>query len=99
MTFSKGGFMVHQRNKRTREEILRDGTVDVKVMRSGTLQFQEFVVKRISSSMGVYAILEIDKFVDLSELIAVAEEIQLPIKAKNGLIFPRGKTTKDFVGL
>lgn len=86
-------------NKKNREEILRDGKVDVKVMRSGTLQFQEFTVKRIPSSMGAYAILEIDKFVDLPELIAVAEEVQLPIKAKNGFIFPKGKTAKDFVRL
>ncbi|MBI5158524.1 hypothetical protein HY992_00200 [Candidatus Micrarchaeota archaeon] len=86
-------------NKKTREEILRAGKVDIKVKRSGTLQFQEFAVKRVQSAFGTYAFLEIDKFVDLSELLEVAEELQLPIKAKNGFVFPKGKTSKDFVGL
>jgi hypothetical protein len=78
---------------------LKAGKVDIKVMRSGTLQFQEFVVKRIPSPVGAYPVLFIDKFVDMSELLKLAEEYQLPISAKNGNVFPRGKTSKDFAGL
>lgn len=78
---------------------LKAGKVDIKVMRSGTLQFQEFVVKRIPSPVGAYPVLSVDKFIDMSELLRLAEECQLPISAKNGTAFPRGKTSKDFAGL
>lgn len=80
-------------------DALRKGKVDIKVMRSGTLQFQEFVVKRIPSPVGAYPVLFVDKFVDMGELLRLAEEYQLPISAKNGTVFPKGKTSKDFAGL
>ncbi len=78
---------------------LKQGKIDIKVMRSGTLQFQEFVVKRLPLPIGQYPVLFIDKFIDMSELLRLAEECQLPVSAKNGTAFPRGKTSKDFVGL
>ncbi|NYZ75855.1 hypothetical protein H0N98_01220 [Candidatus Micrarchaeota archaeon] len=78
---------------------LKAGKVDIKVMRSGTLQFQEFIIKRIPSPVGAYPMLFVDKFIDLSELLRLAEECQLPVSAKNGTAFPRGKTSKDFAGL
>jgi len=78
---------------------LKIGKVDIKVMRSGTLQFQEFQIKRIPSPVGPYAVLSVDKFIDMSELLRLAEEYQLPVSAKNGTAFPQGKTSKDFAGL
>jgi hypothetical protein len=81
------------------KDALKAGKVDIKVMRSGTLQFQEFTVKRIPSPVGAYPVLFVDKFVDMSELLRLAEEYQLPISAKNGTVFPRRKTSKDFAGL
>jgi len=80
-------------------DALKAGKVDIKVMRSGTLQFQEFVVKRIPSPVGAYPVLFVDKFIDTSELLRLAEEYQLPISAKNGTVFPKGKTSKDFANL
>ena len=80
-------------------DVLKRGKVDIKVMRSGTLQFQEFVVKRIPSPVGAYPVLFIDKFIDLSEVLRLAEEYQLPVSAKNGTAFPQGKISKDFAGL
>ena len=80
-------------------DALKAGKADIKVMRSGTLQFQEFVVKRLQLPIGQYPVLSVDKFIDMSELLRLAEEYQLPISAKNGTAFPRGKTSKDFVGL
>ena len=82
-----------------RDEVLKKEKFDLKVKRSGTLQFQEFKIIRVPSPNGAYALLETEKFIDLSELVRLAEELQLPIKAKNGTVFPRGKTTSDFVGL
>jgi hypothetical protein len=78
---------------------LKAGKVDIRVTRSGTLQFQEFVVKRLPLPIGQYAVLFVDKFIDMSELLRLAEEYQLPVSAKNGTAFPKGKTSKDFVGL
>ncbi|NYZ78711.1 hypothetical protein H0N99_01035 [Candidatus Micrarchaeota archaeon] len=78
---------------------LKAGKIDIKVMRSGTLQFQEFVIKRIPSPVGAYPVLSVDKFIDMSELLRLAEEYQLPVSAKNGTAFPKGKISKDFVGL
>jgi len=81
------------------KEIIAKGKVDIKVKRSGVLQFQEFTVKKGMSPAGEYPYLFIDKFVDLGALIRIAEEIQLPITAKNGAVFPKGKTSKDFAHL
>lgn len=83
----------------TREEVLKHGKVEIRVSRSGMMQREEFAVKRIESGFGKYAALEIDKYVDLKELMRVAEEYRLPVFAKNGKIFPRGTSPRDFVGL
>ena len=83
----------------TREELLRNGKGEIRVMRAGMLQREEFLLRRIDSPHGKYAILELDKFVDLKELLRVSEEYNLPVFAKNGKVFPRGKSPKDFAGI
>jgi hypothetical protein len=83
----------------TREKILKDGKGEIRVMRAGMLQREEFIVRRIDSPLGRYAVLEVDKFIEIKELIRVAEEYKLPIFAKNGKVFPRGTSSKDFAGL
>lgn len=86
-------------NTPPREKILADGKALIRVKRSGIIQLQEFLLVREKSPFGVYAYLVLDKFMDLSESLRVAEEVQLPIKTLNGTTFPKGKGTKDFVGL
>ncbi|MFH1447864.1 MAG: hypothetical protein ABIG39_03300 [Candidatus Micrarchaeota archaeon] len=83
----------------TREEILGKGVIELRVSRSGMLQNEEFVVKRIDSAFGKYVALEVNKYIDLKELIRISEDYHLPVFAKNGRIFPKGTSTKDFVGL
>ncbi len=80
-------------------EILAKGKAEIRVKRAGVFQRQDFIVKKGISPAGEYPYLFIDKFVDLSELIRVAEEYGLPVTAKNGNIFPKGKTSKDFAHL
>lgn len=75
---------------------LKSGKVDIKVTRSGTLQFQEFVVKRLPLPIGQYPVLFVDKFIDMSELLRLAEEYQLPVSAKNGYCFSAGKNIEGF---
>ncbi len=77
--------------------LLKSGKADIKVKRAGTLQFQEFVVKKIPSPVGAYVVLHVENFIDLSELLRLAEEYKLPISAKNGVVFPQGTASRDFV--
>jgi len=81
------------------KEIISKGKIDIKVRRSGMSQFQEFSVKIERGPAGDYPILFIDKFVDLSELMRVAELYKMPVQAKNGRVFPKGKMAGDFAHL
>lgn len=80
-------------------EILAKGKAEIRVKRAGVVQFQDFLVKTGMSPGGPYPYLFIDKFVDLGELMRVAEEYGLPVTAKNGSVFPKGKSSKDFAHL
>lgn len=85
--------------KPTIQEILAKGKAEIRVKRAGVHQRQDFLVKRGMSPEGQYPYLFIDKFVDLGELIRVAEEYGLPVTAKNGSVYPKGKSSKDFAHL
>ncbi|MEM4389668.1 MAG: hypothetical protein QXG98_03315 [Candidatus Micrarchaeia archaeon] len=81
------------------QEILRAGKVQLRVRHVGIWQFREFVVKRVGTPIGSYPVLYLDKFLDASECMRVAEETGLPVQTLNGVFFPKGKSAKDFVGL
>ena len=80
-----------------RSEILKEGEINVEVKRSGIKQKITFKIKKHQTTYGKIPFLTSSKFVDLNELIKIAEKYQLPVKAKNGQIFPRGKMAKDFI--
>ncbi|VVC72001.1 Uncharacterised protein [uncultured archaeon] len=80
-------------------EILSAGKVEINVKRAGVHQFQVFEVRKGMSPEGPYPYLYLDKFIDLSELLRIAEEYGLPATAKNGSAFPKGKGSKDFAHL
>ena len=81
------------------KEALEKGKIEVRVRRAGVLQVLELVVKRFPLGSVTHVALCTDKFVDIGELVRVCEEIGLPVFAKNGKIFPRGKVASDFIGL
>ncbi|MDO8339760.1 MAG: hypothetical protein Q7T16_03820 [Candidatus Burarchaeum sp.] len=81
------------------QEAVEKGKVEIKVWRAGALQRIEFSAKRFPTGNMQYLVLFTDRFVDLGELVRLAEEAGLPIFAANGKVFPRGKTSADFVGL
>ena len=81
------------------QEVVERGKVEIKVRRAGALQRIEFSAKRPPIGNMQYLVLFTDRFVDLGELVRVAEEVGLPIFAANGKVFPKGKTAADFVGL
>ena len=85
--------------KISRDDILKAGKAEIRVKHVGIIQFQEFTVKRIPSPIGPYPVLFLDKFIDASEGVRVAEETQLPVQTKNGVFFPKGKASRDFAGL
>ena len=86
-------------NPKPRGEILRAGKVDLRARHAGIYQFREFTVKRVPSPVGAFPVLFLDKLIDASECVRLAEETQLPIQTRNGLFFPKGKASKDFAGL
>ena len=78
------------------KEIVVMGKISIRVRRMCIIQRQEFIVKRKMGPAGEYPYLFLDKFLDLSELLRVSEEAQLPVTTKNGSVFPKGKTSVDF---
>jgi hypothetical protein len=80
-------------------EILRQGYARIRVKRAGMLQFQVFKVKRVELGGDAFVELFLDRLLDMSELLRVANEIGLPVESENRRVFPEGKGAKDFVGL
>ena len=81
------------------QEVLKKGEIDVRVKRSGMFQVLTFKIIRKETPLGKVPYLSLDRFLDLSELLRIAEEYQLPVESPSGKVFPRGKKETDFVGL
>jgi hypothetical protein len=81
------------------KRILAGGSVKVRVKRSGMLQQMTFVVKRVPIGDSHYVELFLDRIIDTSELLRLANELGLPVEAQNGRSFPSGKGATDFMGL
>lgn len=81
------------------KEIVKLGKISIRVKHAGIIQRFEFMVKRKPGPAGEYPCLFLDKFIDLSELVRISEESGLPVTAKNGSAFPKGKMASDFAQL
>ncbi|MGC8478567.1 MAG: hypothetical protein ACP5NE_01405 [Candidatus Micrarchaeia archaeon] len=81
------------------KKILQEGSARIKVKRFGMLQFQIFKIKRIRLGDEEFAELSLDRVIDMSELLRIANETGLPVEAVNGRAFPNGTSAKDFAGL
>jgi hypothetical protein len=82
-----------------RQVALQKGEIEIRVKRSGMFQVLPFKVVRKQTPVGQVPYLSLDRFLDLSELLRVAEEYQLPVESPAGRVFPRGKKEGDFAGL
>ena len=80
-------------------EILKNGSISVRVKRAGMLQFQTFKVKKVSICGDSFTELYLNKMIDMSELHRLADELGLPVETENGRSFPEGKGAKDFIGV
>ncbi len=78
------------------QEIIKNGSVKIRVVRSGMFQQLTFSVKRAKHGNITYVELYTDRMVDLSELTRISNDIGLPVEAQNGKAFPRGKSVQDF---
>lgn len=86
-------------DKMDRDEILKKGEVEIRVKRAGMFQRLPFKVVREKTLGGPVPFLTTDRFIDLPELMRIAEETQLPINSPTGKVFPKGKKSSDFAGL
>lgn len=81
------------------EEVLRNGSIKIRVVRSGMFQQMTFKVKKAKTGNVEYTELFIDRMIDTHEIIRIAKEIGLPVEAQNGRAFPEGTNASDFQNL
>lgn len=79
------------------DRIIKEGSVKVRVKRSGMLQVLTFTIKYINLGSGKFVELHTDRVLDMSELQRVAEETGLPVEADKKRAFPAGRMAKDFM--
>ena len=81
------------------QNILKKGSVKIRVVRSGMFQQMTFKVKRVILGNVTYAELYIDRMIDVSELSRIANEVGLPVESQNGKAFPKSTSAADFQNL
>ncbi|MGC8662177.1 MAG: hypothetical protein ACP5RT_00090 [Candidatus Micrarchaeia archaeon] len=79
------------------KQIVKKGSIKIRVKRSGMLQQLTFTVKVSNAGNLKYYELSTERVVDTSELLRVASEIGLPVKAPNGEAFPKDTGATDFL--
>ncbi len=81
-------------------KIIGEGSVTIRVRRSGMLQVLVFRIKKVPAGKDNYFVeLFVARVIDMSELQRVANETGLPVEAENGTAFPEGKGANDFLDL
>ncbi len=80
----------------TASEIIKRGSVKIRVKRSGMFQQLTFTVKKVRQGNIEYAELFTERLVDTPELLRISQEVGLPVEAPNGRVFPKGKSAADF---
>jgi len=81
------------------EEVLRTGSVKIRVIRSGMFQQMTFRTRKVKAGNIEYTELFIDRMIDSREIQRIAREYGLPVEAQNGKAFPEGTTASDFQSL
>lgn len=80
-----------------REDILKQGYVDIKVQVTGLRQAHRLQVVKEKTSRGTLTYLAAKHYIPTSELVRIAEILQFPVKHKDTVVFPKGKMPKDFL--
>lgn len=79
-----------------KDDIIRQGYVDVKVRVSGMRQSHRLHLKKEMTAHGRMPVLVAQHYIPRQELVKLAEQFQLPVKHKDVLAMPKGKMPKDF---
>jgi len=82
-------------NDSIRDQILKKGFMDVKVYISGLRQSHRLEVKEADTPHGKMQLLESRHYIPKTELVRLANDLQLPIRHKDTIVFPAGKMPKD----
>lgn len=80
------------------QEIISAGFIEVRVKTGGMAQRFKLVVKREHTAFGEIPFLVSNVSFPNSEMLRIANELQLPIKSGSAVAFPTGKMAKDFSG-
>jgi hypothetical protein len=78
-------------------KILKEGSVRIRVKRTGMFQFQVFKVRKVKVGNNEFVELYLDRVLDMPEIHRVAAETGLPVEATNGRAFPEGTGATDFL--
>ena len=79
--------------------IIKNGSVVVRVKRSGMFQSLTLKIKKVSMGKDYFVELYFSRMLDMSELQRVANELGLPVEVENGRAFPEGTGATDFMNL
>ena len=80
-----------------KDKVLKQGYVDVKVQVTGLRQSHRLTVVKEKTSRGILTYLSSKLYIPTPELVRLVEVLQLPIKHKETVVFPKGKMPKDFL--
>ena len=78
-----------------KDEILKQGYVDIKVRVTGMRQGQRLHVVEEDSPHGKIPTLVAKHYIPRNELVKLADLFQLPVRHKNNIALPKGKMPKD----
>ena len=80
-----------------KKDILKNGYVIIKVTVNGVRQTHRLNVVKERESRGDFYYLTGRHPIPENEMVRLAEELQLPIKSRDAMVFPRGKMKNDFI--
>jgi hypothetical protein len=81
------------------KQALSFNQIKIRVKRNGMFQLLTFKLIRKQTIGGKVPYLVLDRYLDISELLKIAQEYDLPIETPSGKIFPLGKKEQDFLNL
>ena len=81
------------------KNIIRLGSIRIRLRRAGMFQFQTFTIRSVKHGSDSFVELYLDKVIDMSELLRIANETGLPVESQNGRAFPDGLGAKDFMNI
>lgn len=81
-------------------KVIREGSIKLRVTRSGMIQQITFRVRRVPIGTGAMTLeLYFDRVIDAHELQRIANDVGLPVHADKIAAYPEGTSAKDYISL